>query len=83
MPTLRNREIRERAFHLWEADGSPEGREMDYWLRAEQDHDAGMPKPQRKARGSVKSSSARAAKAGSSAKKAAKPKSPSRMTSAK
>jgi hypothetical protein len=27
--------IRERAYHLWEADGSPEGREQEYWERAE------------------------------------------------
>jgi hypothetical protein len=29
--------IRERAFELWEADDRPEGREMEYWLRAEQE----------------------------------------------
>jgi hypothetical protein len=34
--------IRERAFALWEADGRPEGREMEYWLRAEQEF-AGQP----------------------------------------
>ena len=30
----RNQRIRERAYHLWEADGSPHGREMEYWERA-------------------------------------------------
>jgi Protein of unknown function (DUF2934) len=29
--------IRERAHTLWEADGRPEGRELEYWLRAEQE----------------------------------------------
>lgn len=29
--------IRERAFALWEADDRPAGREMEYWLRAEQE----------------------------------------------
>jgi hypothetical protein len=29
--------IRERAHALWEADGRPEGRELQYWLRAEQE----------------------------------------------
>ena len=29
--------IRERAFALWEDDDRPEGREMEYWLRAEQE----------------------------------------------
>ena len=26
--------IRERAYHLWEADGRPEGRDEEYWERA-------------------------------------------------
>lgn len=29
--------IRERAHTLWEADGRPEGRETEYWLRAERE----------------------------------------------
>ncbi len=28
------RRIRERAYHLWDHDGRPEGRDMDYWERA-------------------------------------------------
>lgn len=31
------RTIRERAYVLWEADGRPEGRDMDYWRQAEQE----------------------------------------------
>jgi len=27
--------IREEAYRLWENDGRPEGKEMDYWLAAE------------------------------------------------
>lgn len=27
--------IRERAYHLWEADGCPEGRAQEYWERAQ------------------------------------------------
>lgn len=27
--------IRERAYHLWEADGCPEGRAQEYWDRAD------------------------------------------------
>ncbi|OHC74699.1 MAG: hypothetical protein A3G18_06945 [Rhodospirillales bacterium RIFCSPLOWO2_12_FULL_58_28] len=34
--------IRYRAYTLWEADGSPEGREMDYWLKAENEIKSGM-----------------------------------------
>jgi hypothetical protein len=26
--------IRERAYHLWEQEGRPEGRDVDYWERA-------------------------------------------------
>ena len=29
--------IRERAHALWEADGCPEGRDIDYWLQAEEE----------------------------------------------
>ena len=31
----REARIRERAYHLWEADGCPHGRDRDYWERAE------------------------------------------------
>ena len=30
----RDHRIRERAYHLWEAEGRPHGREADYWERA-------------------------------------------------
>jgi hypothetical protein len=35
-PELRHR-IEERAYALWEANGRPEGRDLDYWLQAEQE----------------------------------------------
>jgi hypothetical protein len=35
-PELRRR-IEEHAYSLWEADGRPEGRALEYWLRAEQE----------------------------------------------
>ena len=35
-PELR-RKIEERAYALWEADGRPEGRALDYWLQAERE----------------------------------------------
>ena len=28
--------VRERAYHLWEADGRPHGREHEFWERAEE-----------------------------------------------
>ncbi len=83
MPTERNHQIRERAYGLWEADGRPEGKEMDYWLRAERDLSIGEAKPSRKAKGTVKSTSARTAKAGSSAKKAATRKTSSKRAATK
>ena len=30
----RDQRIRERAYHLWEADGCPEGSELEFWERA-------------------------------------------------
>ena len=30
----REQRIRERAYHLWEADGKPHGRDVEYWERA-------------------------------------------------
>lgn len=29
-------QIRLRAYHLWEAEGRPAGRDQEYWFRAEQ-----------------------------------------------
>jgi hypothetical protein len=31
------RRIEERARELWEADGRPEGRDMEYWIKAEEE----------------------------------------------
>ncbi len=48
----RQQAIRERAYHLWEADGQPEGQELEYWERArtlvgmeEHPHFGDMPNP--------------------------------------
>jgi Protein of unknown function (DUF2934) len=32
----REERIRIRAYHLWEADGRPEGRDAEFWARAEE-----------------------------------------------
>jgi hypothetical protein len=32
----REQRIRERAYHLWEADGRPHGGETEYWERAQE-----------------------------------------------
>ena len=40
MSDNREQRIRERAHSLWETDGRPEGREQEYWLRAEKLIDA-------------------------------------------
>src|ERR1700710_834902 len=30
----REQKVRERAYHLWEVDGKPHGRDVEYWERA-------------------------------------------------
>ena len=37
-------EVRERAHAIWLAEGTPEGREVDHWMRArrELEHEAGL-----------------------------------------
>ena len=83
MPTERDHQIRERAYSLWEADGCPEGKEMDYWLRAEQDLNGVALKPARKSKSSAKSTTARATKSTSSTKKATASKTTSKRASSK
>lgn len=34
MTPERAQRIRERAYHLWQSEGEPEGRDLDYWERA-------------------------------------------------
>ena len=50
----REQRVRERAYHLWEADGKPHGRDVEFWERAreliamEESADAGkLPNPER------------------------------------
>ncbi|MCK1719914.1 DUF2934 domain-containing protein [Bradyrhizobium sp. 141] len=38
-------EIRRRAFGLWQEAGRPEGRDLEFWLRAEQKHYGGIERP--------------------------------------
>ncbi|AOI61530.1 hypothetical protein WL88_00895 [Burkholderia diffusa] len=40
MNQQREAQVRERAYRLWEADGAPDGKADEYWLRAEQLLDA-------------------------------------------
>ena len=35
MTQISTDEIAKRAYQLWEAEGCPQGRDVDYWLRAE------------------------------------------------
>jgi hypothetical protein len=32
-----SKNIQERAYHIWENEGRPHGRDFDHWLRAEQE----------------------------------------------
>lgn len=47
MNTAIEERIRTRAYELWEAEGRPEGREIDHWLQAVQELAAekGRPAP--------------------------------------
>ncbi len=36
MTPERETRIRTRAYHLWQADGEPQNREIEYWTRAEE-----------------------------------------------
>jgi hypothetical protein len=35
MPRRKAEVIRENAYHIWEREGRPEGREVEHWLEAE------------------------------------------------
>jgi hypothetical protein len=37
MHTHKEAEIRDRAYALWQEEGSPEGREQEFWHRAERE----------------------------------------------
>lgn len=34
---LSREEIQKKAYHIWEAEGKPSGKDWDIWLRAEQE----------------------------------------------
>ena len=36
MAIMTEEDIRVRAYHLWEADGRPFGRDLEFWARAQQ-----------------------------------------------
>lgn len=44
-------DIEVRAYHIWEQEGRPQGRQLDHWLRAEQEFSLVQPaQPRRAAR---------------------------------
>lgn len=69
-------QIQEFAYRLWQEDGAPEGRDMDYWLRAEAAlHATLKPKTEKKA-------PAKTAAKAKADKPATKPKAPSKAKAA-
>jgi len=42
--------IQLKAYEIWQANGQPSDQELEHWLQAERDLDAGLPKPKRKPR---------------------------------
>lgn len=43
MRAVTEEEIRLRAYELWQLDGSPSGKDDEYWIRAEQELCGAMP----------------------------------------
>ena len=41
--------IKERAYHIWEAEGRPHGRDREHWERASREIEAGAKKRPKKA----------------------------------
>lgn len=41
MQENRTEKIRQRAYAIWEAEGHPQGRDMDHWRQAERELDGG------------------------------------------
>lgn len=65
MTAMTDEHIRVRAYHLWEADGRPDGRDQEFWQRAEQSlttADNGGPKPAPRRRSRAKPAAAPQAK---------------------
>lgn len=80
MSTERDRLVRERAYHLWEADGREPGRSDEYWARAESEVGSTAHRPAGKTKAASAPKAAPGKAAGSVATKVAKP---SAATSAK
>lgn len=45
MPAERREEVARRAYALWEAEGKPEGRQLEHWLQAEREVES-VPRPE-------------------------------------
>ncbi len=73
-------QIREAAYHMWVADGSPHGDDQSYWFKAEQQLTGSKPKRAPAKRAAAKKP---AAKAKTAAKKPAAKKAPARKSAAK
>lgn len=74
--TPTDEQIREAAYHLWMADGAPDGRDQDYWFEAEKRLTAPKKAPAKKA--PAKKTATKAA----AAKKPAAKKAPAKKTKA-
>lgn len=75
MSTQRDRLVRERAYHLWEAGGRQDGRSDEYWERAETEVGTAAPaKPKAAAGRKALPAAKTAAPAKASSAKAAAPK---------
>jgi hypothetical protein len=74
MPQDLDQQIRERAYHLWMADGCRDGEAEQYWLTAERDVLAEFAAATAPTESAPKPRSRRAVSANADAPKAAKPR---------
>ncbi|AVM74738.1 DUF2934 domain-containing protein [Magnetospirillum gryphiswaldense] len=65
-------QVRELAYRLWQEDGAPEGRAMDYWLQAEAALTAIPAKPKAEPKAKTSAAKPAAAKAKTAEPKAKK-----------
>ena len=83
MSTQRDRLVRERAYHLWEAGGRQDGRSDEYWERAETEVGTAAPaKPKAAAGRKAPPATKTAAPAKASSAKAAAPKAAAKQPAA-
>jgi hypothetical protein len=71
---VESKNIQERAYHIWENEGRPHGRDFEHWLKAEQE--LASPQNRRKPRASRAKASGEAVKKRAATTRTRAPKAP-------